>query len=455
MISTLLWPLVFLADCPLASASAVSDNQEACSFGSNTGQDLLHGRAASRHLLQVGASGANNERPLTQPMGKKEQPAEEVRPVLANSLASVGQAIRSSSGRWVDALVEGHDDSFMGAALILMMLTVLGSLALLAWFSISGQSDDITRKSDFVGLPPQLPQAKTSPKKATPSPSRPASEAALQPQPRSLHEPQQHPQPAQRLAAAAASQAEKASVPPLLPREELRPPTSGQAKVQHLCPGLVVPAGTECALAVKVPPPALGVSKTSDFVIDIVDLSGKPVLKAEVSRGTDAMSPSLSKARTWSDASIPRRDKLQKPVVTLKTIQPTGGSLVHDRRPGRPSSSSYSSGLLGDSSVLAHCYLATGIDGRVGIDICKSSGSLYGTLVRDETRPRFVMQTENSGVTLFFDGIFEDHAVLITDDMQEPLADAEPCSMTFDVAGKFYRLRASSSVDVGLLLCCL
>jgi len=449
------WLIVFLSDCPLAAA--VSDHKDTCSDAFAQSHErpecvLPHGRASSGSLLQVGASAPKKKDDSLPETAQGKAPWDGEAHVSAMRLAFLGQVLRSHTGRWEQALVEGHDDNVMGAAFILMILTVLGSFALLSWFTMSGESGEISRKPDIKGLPPQMPplaqhpaahQVQTSPK--TPLQSRPGTEAQLQPQPRLLPEPQRASQLLQR------QSAQDATSPPLPPKDDLRPPTSGQPKSQHLCPGLVVPGGTECALAVRVPPPALGVSKTSDFAIDIVDLSGKPVLKAEVCRGTDATSPSLSKARTWSGASIPRRNKQQKPVVTLKTLQPAGGSAVIDRRPGRPSSSN----LLGDSSALAYCYLAKGMDGSVGIDICKASGSLFGTLVRDESRPRYIMQTESPGVALFFDGIFEDHAVLMTDDMQEPLADAEPCSMTFDVAGKFYKLRASSSVDVGLLLCCL
>ena len=57
--------------------------------------------------------------------------------------------------------------------------------------------------------------------------------------------------------------------------------------------------------------------------------------------------------------------------------------------------------------------------------------------------------------------------MLVSDGVHaEPAADAEPCTMSFDPQGSYYRrckglckatdrLRVSSNVDVGLMICCL
>eukprot|EP00435_Cladocopium_sp_Y103_P026390 s2302_g6.t1 len=90
----------------------------------------------------------------------------------------------------------------------------------------------------------------------------------------------------------------------------------------------------------------------------------------------------------------------------------------------------------------------------------KATGEVYGRLARDPSRPRYVLTKMGSNpmppLTLLFDGLFKEHAVLASDGIQaEPAADAEPCSMSFDPQGTYYRLRVSSNVDVGLMICCL
>jgi len=90
----------------------------------------------------------------------------------------------------------------------------------------------------------------------------------------------------------------------------------------------------------------------------------------------------------------------------------------------------------------------------------EASGEVYGCLARDPSRPRYVLTKMGSNpmppATLVFDGLFKEHAVLASDGVQaEPAADAEPCSMSFDPQGTYYRLRVSSNVDVGLMICCL
>jgi len=53
---------------------------------------------------------------------------------------------------------------------------------------------------------------------------------------------------------------------------------------------------------------------------------------------------------------------------------------------------------------------------------------------------------------LQFDGIFHDHTTIVTNEMNEQLADSEPTTMSFDLQGKFYRVRVASGVDVGLII---
>lgn len=193
----------------------------------------------------------------------------------------------------------------------------------------------------------------------------------------------------------------------------------GRSKSQHLCQGLVVPGGSECVLAVRLPQPAPPGSNCLEVKADVMDLTGKAVLVA-----------------TLRPASLQALSK--DPAVVLS---PTSAQTLKNQE-------------------LARCYASRGSDGEIGIDICKASGEVYGRLARDPSRPRYVLTKMGSNpmppATLVFDGLFKEHAVLASDGVQaEPAADAEPCSMSFDPQGTYYRLRVSSNVDVGLMICCL
>lgn len=193
----------------------------------------------------------------------------------------------------------------------------------------------------------------------------------------------------------------------------------GRSKSQHLCQGLVVPGGSECVLAVRLPQPAPPGSNWLEVKADVMDLTGKAVLVATL------RPPSLQALS-------------KDPAVVLS---PTSAQTVSNQE-------------------LARCYASRGSDGEIGIDICKATGEVYGRLARDPSRPRYVLTKMGSNpmppLTLLFDGLFKEHAVLASDGIQaEPAADAEPCSMSFDPQGTYYRLRVSSNVDVGLMICCL
>lgn len=193
----------------------------------------------------------------------------------------------------------------------------------------------------------------------------------------------------------------------------------GRSRSQHLCQGLVVPGGSECVLAVRLPQPAPPGSTWLEAKADVMDLTGKAVLVATL------RPPSLQALS-------------KDPAVVLS---PTPAQTLKNQE-------------------LARCYANRGSDGEIGIDICKVSGEVYGRLARDPSRPRYVLTKMGSNpmppATLVFDGLFKEHAVLASDGVQaEPAADAEPCNMSFDPQGTYYRLRVSSNVDVGLMICCL
>lgn len=51
-----------------------------------------------------------------------------------------------------------------------------------------------------------------------------------------------------------------------------------------------------------------------------------------------------------------------------------------------------------------------------------------------------ISQRRSAPVPFVFDGLFKEHAVLVSDGVHaEPAADAEPCTMSFDPEGSYYR----------------
>lgn len=225
-------------------------------------------------------------------------------------------------------------------------------------------------------------------------------------------------------------------IPPSpLPSARAPPPLVGSKRYcPQLCPGLVVPRGSECVLAVQ-PLPFTSGREAAGSNVEVLDLRGKPVLRAKVARplqwpqlDNDLASP------TWSAVTVP--------AVTLRMLQPVS----------TPGLTPAASGRLWDSSVLSVCREGITSDGRRTIFIHDANGRLFGTLAKDPARSRYSLTSTRGDGSIFFDGIFQNHAILIVNDQQEPLADAEPCNMAFNPQGKYYRLRVSSGVDVGLML---
>eukprot|EP00435_Cladocopium_sp_Y103_P008270 s2302_g2.t1 len=105
----------------------------------------------------------------------------------------------------------------------------------------------------------------------------------------------------------------------------------GRSKSQHLCQGLVVPGGSECVLAVRLPQPAPPGSNWLEVKADVMDLTGKAVLVATL------RPPSLQALS-------------KDPAVVLS---PTSAQTVSNQE-------------------LARCYASRGSDGEIGIDICKA-----------------------------------------------------------------------------------
>jgi len=218
-------------------------------------------------------------------------------------------------------------------------------------------------------------------------------------------------------------------LPPQSPEPSSMVPPARNAPVNpkrfcpQLCPGLVVPLGSECILAVQPVAPMPSSCESKMTTVQILDLCGKPVLKATVCR---------------------MRKSSSKPAVTLRMLESPHGRL--------------------ESSVLATCSEDCAENGHRQMCIRDSNNKIFGHLGRDlSVTNRYMLQcvsgtdTRDSTkkCTVSFEGSFGNHKVLIQNDYQEQLADSEECVMNFSPCTKFYKLRVASGVDVGLMICCL
>jgi len=175
-----------------------------------------------------------------------------------------------------------------------------------------------------------------------------------------------------------------------------------------LCPGLVVPPGCSCQLAI----PVLGGANS----LAVRDLAGEQLLSAEVS---------------WPSWD---RSSGQRPMVVLRASD--------------------------DGPPLAYCKAGDSAPGgRRGVYVYKGSDELFAhiTPVMMPKRSTYTLTSGRMGVQLFFEGNFAEHAVAVQNDQQELLADTEPSAMPFDPnrANQYYRLSAVEGSDIGLLLCAL
>jgi len=198
----------------------------------------------------------------------------------------------------------------------------------------------------------------------------------------------------------------------------------------QLCPGLVVPLGSECILAVKPVSPMPSPRESAMATVEILDLCGKPVLKAMVCR-----IPKNCFADSRSSV---------KPTVTLRMLESPHGRL--------------------ESSVLATCSQETDENGRRQMRIHDANNKLFGHLGRDSAAlNRYMLRCKGGAdprdskrkCTVSFEGVFASHTVVIQNEYHEQLADSEECVMTFSPSSKFYKLRVASGVDVGLMICSL
>merc|ERR1719195_402913 len=185
----------------------------------------------------------------------------------------------------------------------------------------------------------------------------------------------------------------------------------------QLCHGLVVPAGSECVLAVR--PAHRFITKHSPADVEVFDMNGKPVLRLDVKRPLN-----------WSVAFEKPNPSLGQAAVTLRSQGNAKG-------------------------VLATCREGKTSDGRHCMFVYDSSGQLFARLVKDPDSQRYVLSGIGEEWEVIFDGNFRDYVMQTYNKQQEQLADAEPCHLDIRPKEQIYKLRISSGVDVGLIICCL
>mmetsp|Transcript_112796 Transcript_112796/g.224374 ORF Transcript_112796/g.224374 Transcript_112796/m.224374 type:complete len:449 (-) Transcript_112796:55-1401(-) len=183
----------------------------------------------------------------------------------------------------------------------------------------------------------------------------------------------------------------------------------------QLCQGLVVPAGSECVLAVR---PAHRFT-TSPPDVDVFDMNGKLVLKLNIKRPL-----------SWSVAFEKPYPALGEPAVVLR-------SQTNER------------------GIIATCREGRTSDGRECMFVYDSNEQVFARLTSDSDSQRYLLSGSHGDWEVIFDGNFRNYVMQTYNKRQEQLADAEPCRLAFKPHEQFYKLRISSGVDVGLIICCL
>jgi len=208
------------------------------------------------------------------------------------------------------------------------------------------------------------------------------------------------------------------------PSQTLHPVTSSSSTRQevvplvaakHLCPGLVVPHGNECILAV----PAVPLQPQRDLVeMSVRDLDGKCVIQAEV---VPQAGPGIT----------------QRPVVVLRAGSvPRVGT--HQVQP-----------------LLAYCKASHEVGVRKSVYIYDARDELFANIAKDPSHFRYTLSSGRSGLNIFVHGDFLRHSIQVTTDQGQLMAEALPASLPFEGTGNYYKLKVVSNVDVGLILATL
>lgn len=190
------------------------------------------------------------------------------------------------------------------------------------------------------------------------------------------------------------------------------------AGVKHLCPGLVVPHGNECILAVpSLRLPTRTAAETD--ILNVQDLDGKSVIQVEVAIPRPAQ----------GGASVTPR-----PLVTLRAGPAP---------------------LQQEQSLLAYSKAALDPNGRKKVCIYDARNQAFADIIKDRVTSRYVLTSERTNLKIFFVGDILKHTVSVENDKRDELAQTTPEIMGFDRGGNYYRLRVVSNVDVGLMICAL
>lgn len=182
-----------------------------------------------------------------------------------------------------------------------------------------------------------------------------------------------------------------------------------------LCPGLVVPRCSECLLAVPTLQ-SCGIPPQQEVCFVVRDLHGMQVLRCEVRKPN------------WDDGE-------RCTMLVLRAVSPR---------------------FQGDEPpVLGYCQAGPFLGEQRSVMIQDAKREAFASLVQDPGRPFYALSYVTGGPMVLFEGNFAANAVNVMDESQTVLADTMPSQVNFDSSRTYYKLRAASRVDVGLLLCCL
>lgn len=188
---------------------------------------------------------------------------------------------------------------------------------------------------------------------------------------------------------------------------------------RHLCPGLVVPPGNECILAV----PALRSASRDGSIasLNVQDLDGKSVIQAEI---------------------VAPHSVGQSPDGSMQICLRAGGAVAQN---------------LGDEAppMLAYCKAGPGAGSRQSVNIYDACDEFFAEIAQDRSRSHYVLTSGRVGLKLFFKVSEQNHEMSVMSDEHQLMADTAVAEMPFNPSGLYYKLRVVSNVDVGLILCSL
>lgn len=179
----------------------------------------------------------------------------------------------------------------------------------------------------------------------------------------------------------------------------------------HLCPGLVVPPGNDCLLAVP---------RLDALPCDVCDVEGRSLVKIEVN-------PPVWELRGSGS-----------PLFLLRAAQPVGSGLVNPA----------------PEVLLAYCKSAPGPEGQQSVSIFNHRHEHFAE-IRRVVSAYYMLTSRRTGMRALFEGSFEHHRLRITNERKDEMAKTEAGSMAWDYAGAYYKLHVFSDVDVALMVCSL